>query len=75
MLLYFRHKDKAKDEYRIDKGKLLEIARKNALRMLNQGQVGSDPNKVVTITAGGKTVDELTGWYFSLSKLSVLMPL
>uniref|UniRef100_A0A0A9YXP3 Protein SON n=1 Tax=Lygus hesperus TaxID=30085 RepID=A0A0A9YXP3_LYGHE len=57
-----------KDEYYIDKGKLLEIARKNALSMLRQGQVGGDVNKVVHITAGGKTVDELTDFCKHLSR-------
>ncbi|KAF6212382.1 hypothetical protein GE061_012904 [Apolygus lucorum] len=57
-----------KDEYYIDKGKLLEIARKNALSMLRQGHVGGDANKVVHITAGGKTVDELTDFCKHLSR-------
>jgi hypothetical protein len=29
--------------------------------MIKQGTVGSDINKMAAITAGGKTVDELTG--------------
>lgn len=70
-------RSKHKGEYFIDKSKLLEIARKNALNMIKQGHVNigvssgisggvgvggsADVNKVAAITAGGKTVDELTG--------------
>lgn len=45
---------------KIDKQKLLEIARKNALSMM-KGSVLVEQNKVLSITAGGKTVSELTG--------------
>ncbi|XP_014254613.1 protein SON isoform X2 [Cimex lectularius] len=58
----------SKDEFFIDKSKLLEIARKNALNMMKQGQVGTDLNKVAAITAGGKTVDELTDFCKLLSQ-------
>lgn len=51
----------------IDKQKLLEIARKNALNMLKVPSGGTDPAKVA-ITAGGKTVDELTDFCKLLSK-------
>lgn len=57
------YRSRAKDEFFIDKSKLLEIARKNALSMMKQGTVGTDLNKVTAITAGGKTVDELTGYF------------
>ncbi|BET00824.1 G-patch domain [Nesidiocoris tenuis] len=57
-----------KDEYFIDKRKLLEIARRNALSMMKQGQVGTDIDKVACITAGGKTVDQLTDFCKHLSQ-------
>uniref|UniRef100_A0A1B6DNG7 Protein SON n=1 Tax=Clastoptera arizonana TaxID=38151 RepID=A0A1B6DNG7_9HEMI len=60
------HSDRASED-RIDKRKLLEIARKNALSMLKTPQAASDMAKV-TITAGGKTVDELTDFCKLLSK-------
>lgn len=45
---------------KIDKEKLLAIARKNALKLIDAGIVpGTD--KLTTIKAGGKTVNELTG--------------
>ncbi len=52
---------------KIDKQKLLEIARKNAISMLKQGalpvSVISSKDKIASIKAGGKTVDELTGLF------------
>jgi hypothetical protein len=48
----------------IDKQKLLEIARKNAMNLLKQGVLPSSvvtQDKMVTIKAGGKSVAELTG--------------
>jgi hypothetical protein len=48
----------------IDKQKLLEIARKNAMNLLKQGVLPSTvvtQDKVVAIKAGGKSVAELTG--------------
>lgn len=48
----------------IDKQKLLEIARKNAMNLLKQGVLPSSVvtlDKVVAIKAGGKSVAELTG--------------
>ncbi|CAG0887211.1 unnamed protein product [Darwinula stevensoni] len=53
-------------EYRteIDKEKLLQIARKNALKMLQPHNVdqlkGMDVEKLRAITAGGKSLEELT---------------
>lgn len=47
-------------EDKIDKRKLLEIARRNALNMMKTPAGPTDQTKV-TITAGGKTVNELTG--------------
>ncbi|XP_073990645.1 uncharacterized protein isoform X2 [Rhodnius prolixus] len=79
-----RSRSKHKGEYFIDKSKLLEIARKNALNMIKQGHVNigvssgisggvgvggsADVNKVAAITAGGKTVDELTDFCKLLSQ-------
>nr|XP_014273752.1 serine/arginine repetitive matrix protein 2-like isoform X3 [Halyomorpha halys] len=63
-----RSRSRSKDEFFIDKSKLLEIARKNALSMMKQGAVGTDLNKVTAITAGGKTVDELTDFCKLLSQ-------
>jgi hypothetical protein len=48
----------------IDKQKLLEIARKNAMNLLKQGVLPSTvatQDKMVAIKAGGKSVAELTG--------------
>jgi hypothetical protein len=48
----------------IDKQKLLEIARKNAMTLLKQGVLPSSvvtQDKMVAIKAGGKSVAELTG--------------
>ncbi|CAG2053818.1 unnamed protein product, partial [Timema podura] len=56
---------------RIDKQKLLEIARKNAMNLLKQGALPSSvvtPDKVVAIKAGGKSVAELTDFCKQLSK-------
>nr|CAD7569599.1 unnamed protein product [Timema californicum] len=56
---------------RIDKQKLLEIARKNAMSLLKQGALPSSvvtPDKVVAIKAGGKSVAELTDFCKQLSK-------
>ena len=50
---------------RIDKRKLLEIARKNAISLLQQGAIPASvitsSTKSTSIKSGGKTVDELTG--------------
>lgn len=47
---------------KIDKEKLLAIARKNALKLIDAGVVPGG-EKLTTIKAGGKTVNELTGSY------------
>lgn len=47
-------------EEKIDKQKLLEIARKNALNRMKIPSGTLDQTKVA-ITSGGKTVNELTG--------------
>lgn len=47
-------------EDKIDKTKLLEIARKNALDRMKVPSGAIDQTKVA-ITSGGKTVNELTG--------------
>ncbi|RZF37952.1 hypothetical protein LSTR_LSTR005452 [Laodelphax striatellus] len=64
-----RRKERRSSQEKIDKHKLLEIARKNALTMLKQAPptVGTEPAKA-TIAAGGKTVDELTDFCKLLSK-------
>ena len=52
----------------IDKQKLLEIARKNAMNLLKQGVLPSTvvtQDKMVAIKAGGKSVAELTGTVLS----------
>jgi len=52
----------------IDKQKLLEIARKNAMNLLKQGVLPSTvvtQDKMVAIKAGGKSVAELTGTFLS----------
>lgn len=51
-----------KDPDKIDKRKLLEIARRNAKKLISAGIVTND--KMVSITSGGKTVSELTGFFF-----------
>lgn len=62
---------------KIDKQKLLEIARKNAISLLKQGalpaSVIATKDKIASIKAGGKTVDELTGWYHKV-KLPLAEP-
>ncbi|XP_075228072.1 uncharacterized protein LOC142328268 isoform X2 [Lycorma delicatula] len=73
------YKDRRQDcQEKIDKPRLLEIARKNALNMLKQnnstgsssvGLSGSGVEQTkATIAAGGKTVDELTDFCKLLSK-------
>lgn len=55
---------RGKSEEKIDKKKLLEIARKNTISMLKQGALPEavlEKTRLSTFKAGGKTVDELTG--------------
>lgn len=56
---------------RIDKEKLLAIARKNALKLIDAGIVPG-AEKLTTIKAGGKTVNELTGNYLNIIKKIIL---
>jgi hypothetical protein len=59
----------------IDKQKLLEIARKNAMNLLKQGVLPSTvvtQDKMVAIKAGGKSVAELTDFCKQLSKKEAL---
>lgn len=46
---------------KIDKRKLLEIARKNAVNMMKEGVITGDKRKLISWKAGGSTVNELTG--------------
>lgn len=61
-----------RERIEIDKKKLLEIARRNAINMIKQGTLPlAQQNKVIAaIQAGGKTVDELTGIKTSLLKVN-----
>jgi hypothetical protein len=61
----------------IDKQKLLEIARKNAMNLLKQGVLPSTvvtQDKMVAIKAGGKSVAELTGTVLSLFDSYDILP-
>ncbi|KAL1505795.1 hypothetical protein ABEB36_005274 [Hypothenemus hampei] len=70
-----RERDKTETE-RIDKKKLLEIARRNAVQMMKSGNLpgaltlGSKAQEkmIAAIRMGGKTVEELTEFCKSLSK-------
>ncbi|XP_054270427.1 protein SON-like isoform X2 [Macrosteles quadrilineatus] len=62
-----REREKRSPEEKIDKQKLLEIARKNALHMLKNPGGTVDQTKLA-ITSGGKTVNELTDFCKLLSK-------
>lgn len=53
---------------KIDKEKLLAIARKNALKLIDAGVVPG-AEKLTAIKAGGKTVNELTGQYLKLHSI------
>ncbi|XP_020292225.1 protein SON [Pseudomyrmex gracilis] len=59
-----------KERIEIDKKKLLEIARKNAINMIKQGTLplAQKDKAIAAIQSGGKTVDELTDFCKSLSK-------
>ncbi|XP_066587221.1 protein Son-like isoform X2 [Prorops nasuta] len=63
-----------KNRIEIDKKKLLEIARKNAINMIKQGALplAQKDKAIAAIQAGGKTVDELTDFCKSLSKSEAL---
>ncbi|KAG8289696.1 hypothetical protein J6590_098988 [Homalodisca vitripennis] len=62
-----RDRTKRPSEDKIDKQKLLEIARRNALNMMKNPSGAADQTKVA-ITSGGKTVNELTDFCKLLSK-------
>ncbi|XP_043256825.1 protein Son isoform X2 [Colletes gigas] len=63
-----------KERIEIDKKKLLEIARRNAINMIKQGTLplAQQDKAIAAIQAGGKTVDELTDFCKSLSKSEAL---
>lgn len=61
---------------RIDKKKLLEIARKNAMHMMKNGQLpGSAMRQLEKARFGGKSIDELTDFCKKLSNGEVLTDL
>ncbi|PSN55329.1 hypothetical protein C0J52_01778 [Blattella germanica] len=71
----FRRSRSRDSSSHIDKQKLLEIARKNAMNLLKQGVLPSSvvtQDKVVAIKAGGKSVAELTDFCKQLSKKEAL---
>lgn len=53
-----------RERIEIDKKKLLEIARKNAISMIIKGKLplAQQDKAIAAIQAGGKTIDELTGY-------------
>lgn len=57
-----------RERIEIDKKKLLEIARRNAINMIKQGTLplAQQDKAIAAIQSGGKTVDELTGNFFLL---------
>ncbi|XP_034949205.1 protein SON-like isoform X2 [Chelonus insularis] len=63
-----------KERIEIDKKKLLEIARKNAINMIKRGTLplAQQDKAIAAIQAGGKTVDELIDFCKSLSKSEAL---
>lgn len=52
-----------RERIEIDKKKLLEIARRNAINMIMKGKLplAQQDKAIAAIQAGGKTIDELTG--------------
>ncbi|XP_051154730.1 protein Son isoform X2 [Leptopilina boulardi] len=74
---YSRHRSRSrerKERIEIDKKKLLEIARKNAIGMIKRGALplAQRDKAIAAIQAGGKTVEELTDFCKSLSKSEAL---
>ncbi|XP_076252020.1 son RNA binding protein isoform X2 [Rhynchophorus ferrugineus] len=71
-----RSRSREKEDSRIDKKKLLEIARRNAIQMMKSGSLpgalnlGSKAQEkmIAAIKSGGKTIEELTDFCKSLSK-------
>ncbi|XP_016839364.1 protein SON [Nasonia vitripennis] len=59
-----------KERIEIDKKKLLEIARRNAINMIMKGKLplAQQDKAIAAIQAGGKTIDELTDFCKSISK-------
>ncbi|KAJ8678684.1 hypothetical protein QAD02_014471 [Eretmocerus hayati] len=59
-----------KERIEIDKKKLLEIARKNAINMIKKGTmpIAQQDKFIAAIQAGGKTIEELTDFCKNLSK-------
>lgn len=54
-----------RERIEIDKKKLLEIARRNAINMIMKGKLplAQQDKAIAAIQAGGKTIDELTGMF------------
>ena len=52
-----------RERIEIDKKKLLEIARRNAINMIMKGKLplAQQDKAIAAIQEGGKTIDELTG--------------
>lgn len=64
-----------RERIEIDKKKLLEIARRNAINMIKQGTLPlvQQDKAIAAIQAGGKTVDELTGIYILIKIIIFLI--
>lgn len=70
------YKEKSVEASHIDKKKLLEIARKNAIQMMKSGSLSgalslgpqAQEKVIAAIKCGGKTVEELTDFCKTLSK-------
>lgn len=73
---YDRDRDKEDSDNYIDKKKLLEIARRNAIQMMKSGSLPgaltlgpqAQEKVIAAIRSGGKTVEELTDFCKTLSK-------
>lgn len=71
-----RSRDRDDSSSRIDKKKLLEIARRNAVQMMKSGSLPgalslstkAQEKMIAAIKSGGKTIEELTDFCKSLSK-------
>ncbi|XP_050307702.1 protein Son [Anthonomus grandis grandis] len=71
-----RKEREREDSSRIDKKKLLEIARRNAIQMMKSGSLPgalslgtiAQEKMIAAIKSGGKSIDELTDFCKSLSK-------
>ncbi|EFA12364.2 Protein SON-like Protein [Tribolium castaneum] len=77
---YRRHRSPSRNSAHIDKKKLLEIARKNAIQMMKSGSLPgaltlgpqAQEKVIAAIKAGGKTIEELTEFCKTLSKQEAL---